>query len=445
MIRSDQPSKSLKVFLLFTWIVCVTTISWGQSTLPKIDGDERKAVVERISELIIDNYVYPDIAKKSAANIKQQLEAGEYSNFDDAEAFAKKLTEDLQSINHDKHMRVRIRRPDRVVTEREDPEVARARRDRISQENNYGFEKVERLEGNVGYLDFRYFSGDPRARKPAAGALEFSANADAIVIDMRKNGGGNPGMVQFICSYFFGEKTHLNSLYWRRGDRTQEFWTLDEIPGKRMPDVPLFVLTSSRTFSGAEEFTYNFKTRNRATVVGETTGGGANPGGTRAINDHFNIFIPTGRAINPVTGTNWEGVGVKPDVDVPADSAFNVAYRLAKIAAETYRNEQLDSRISGIKELYNQLASGKELLTNDKEKAQRMIGEALEKGIEKSLIGEPDINRMGYQHLGEKNHAMAVVVFKFNTMAYPESFNTYDSLGEAYMENGDKELAIKVL
>ena len=144
-------------------------------------------------------------------------------------------------------------------------------------------------------------------------------------------------MVQYICSYFFGEKTHLNSLYWRKGDRTQEFWTLDELPSERMPDVPLFVLTSKYTFSGAEEFAYNFKTRKRATIVGESTGGGANPGGTIEINELFSINVPTGRAINPVTQTNWEGTGVTPDVKTIASNALNKAHLLAKSSAENHR------------------------------------------------------------------------------------------------------------
>src|SRR5262249_22574655 len=122
---------------------------------------------------------------------------------------------------------------------------------------------------------------------------------------------------------------HLNSLYWRKGDRTEEFWTRKALDGKRYTGKPVYVLTSARTFSGAEEFAYNLQSRKRATIVGETTGGGAHPGGVRPINDHFAMFVPTGRAINPVTGTNWEGTGVKPDVAVRADEALETAHALA--------------------------------------------------------------------------------------------------------------------
>ena len=159
--------------------------------------------------------------------------------------------------------------------------------------------------------------------------MNFLANADAIIFDMRQNGGGHPGLIQYICSYLFDAPTHLNSLYWRQGDRTEEFWTLDDVPGPKMPDVPVFVLTSSYTFSGAEEFSYNLQTRERATLVGETTGGGANPGGRMPVNQRFGIFIPTGRAINPITGTNWEGIGVVPDIAVDADEAYDTALAMA--------------------------------------------------------------------------------------------------------------------
>ncbi len=136
-------------------------------------------------------------------------------------------------------------------------------------------------------------------------------------------------MVQYLCSYFFDQKIHLNSIYSRLNNSTREFWTID-VNGEKRPAIPLFVLTSSRTFSGAEEFSYNMQTQKRATIIGETTGGGANPGGYFPVNNELSIFIPTGKAINPVTNTNWEGVGVKPDIAVPVNDALNKAIELAK-------------------------------------------------------------------------------------------------------------------
>ena len=135
-------------------------------------------------------------------------------------------------------------------------------------------------------------------------------------------------MVALISSYLFGaEPVHLNDLYWREGDSTHQWWTLPYVPGKRYGDKrPVFLLTAKRTFSAAEEFTYNLKNLKRATIVGETTGGGAHPGGGRRVNAHFMVWVPSGRAINPYSKTNWEGTGVKPDIDVPADQALKVAH-----------------------------------------------------------------------------------------------------------------------
>src|SRR5215203_2477633 len=135
------------------------------------------------------------------------------------------------------------------------------------------------------------------------------------------------------------EPVHLNDLYWREGNRTDEFWTKKEVAGKRYLNKDVYVLTSKRTFSGAEEFTYNLKNLKRATIIGETTGGGAHPGGGFRISEHFGMFVPTGRAISPITKTNWEGTGVTPDVAVPADEALHVARITAlKKSATTLQN-----------------------------------------------------------------------------------------------------------
>ncbi len=242
----------------------------------------------------------------------------------------------------------------------------------------------------------------------------------------------------------FDKPTHLNSLYWRQGDRTEEFWTLKELPGQRMADVPVFVLTSSRTFSGAEEFSYNLKTRKRATLVGEITGGGANPGGEFLINESLGIFIPTGRAINPVTGVNWEGVGVQPDVSTTADEAYEVALAKAQEAAESYREAKLERSAA----LWSSLAEKQrqaELLTESKQhdEAAKVITAALTQGLQGGVLREDDINMLGYKCLGEEHNRLAIAVFKFNVNAFPQSSNVYDSLGEAYMVDRQKSLALK--
>jgi C-terminal processing protease CtpA/Prc len=335
MFYSIPQIKLLK--LLPILLSTVIFSSFVQSKSIELNNEQRKEVVDNISKIIIENYVFPKVAQQNASFIQEQLKSGKYNEIIDADKFASKLTVDLQHVNHDKHMEVRVNEPQKSQPEQKQSSNPYLEYLKQEQKENYGFKKIEILEGNVGYIDFRYFSGFDSAKETVDGVLKVIKNTDAVIFDLRENDGGSPEMVQYICSYFFGEKTHLNSLYWRKDNKTQEFWTLDELPVERMPDVPLFVLTSKYTFSGAEEFAYNFKTRKRATIVGESTGGGANPGGPIEINELFSINVPTGRAINPVTMTNWEGTGVEPDVKTLASDALEKAHLLAKSSAEKYR------------------------------------------------------------------------------------------------------------
>ena len=178
--------------------------------------------------------------------------------------------------------------------------------------------------------------------------MSFVEDCNALIFDMRFNGGGDPSGIQVITSYLFGEEpVHLNDLYFRPKDTTEQYWTLKDIKGKRMPDVPVYILTSSFTFSGAEEFTYNLKNLKRATVIGETTGGGAHPGGVNIADDNFAVFVPVGRAINPITKTNWEGTGVTPDVEISSTKALTKAHILALEKISSRSNEEKEKRNSG--------------------------------------------------------------------------------------------------
>lgn len=141
-------------------------------------------------------------------------------------------------------------------------------------------------------------------------------------------------MVAFVASYLFAKKTRLNDIYERKSNKTTQSWTNPAVPGKKLATQPVFVLTSHDTFSAAEDFSYGLKNLKRATIVGETTGGGAHPTMGVRLDDHFMIRVPTGRSISPITKTDWDGTGVEPDVKVPADQALETAKRLAAEALE---------------------------------------------------------------------------------------------------------------
>ena len=323
-----------------------------------VDAATRRQVIDGVLARLTEAYVFPDTAVAMERAIRDRVRRGEYERITSAQALADSLTAHLQAVSRDRHLRVRyshdplppLRGPDGPTPEME----ARARA--FGRQVNFGFERVERLPGNVGYLELRSFGFEPEwIGNAAAAAFDFVANTEALIIDLRRNGGGSPGMVAFVSSYLFGvDSVHLNSLYWRPGNRTDHFYTRSRVPGARYgPERPVYVLTSRRTFSGAEEFAYNLQTRQRAVIVGDTTGGGAHPGGMQRVTDHFGVWVPTGRAINPITKTNWERVGVRPDVAVPSEQALRAAHLAAlrglrERATDPERRRQLDEAIAEV-------------------------------------------------------------------------------------------------
>jgi C-terminal processing protease CtpA/Prc len=196
-------------------------------------------------------------------------------------------------------------------------------------QRGFGITRVQRLAGNIGYLDIRGFFPTEFAAPAISAAMTLLSGTDALIIDLRSNGGGEPETVAYLLSHFFaeGDARHLNDIYNRLDGTTRSYWTVPSVGARYTP--PIFVLTSHNTFSGGEEFAYDVKTQKRGTLVGEVTGGGANPGDYIPLARGFIAFIPTGRAINPITRTNWEHVGVTPDVAAPAADAMRLAYSTA--------------------------------------------------------------------------------------------------------------------
>ncbi|KAA2253856.1 S41 family peptidase [Solihabitans fulvus] len=278
---------------------------------------------------LTDRYVFPDVAERICQVLTRRLAEGAYRGVSDDEGFARVVTEDLQSVNGDKHLR--LLHSVAEIPEQDAPELHdMAAQRREAALAGHGFARVERLPGNVALLDVRRLFSPSVSGPAAVAAMNLVADADVLLVDLRRNSGGDPDMVALLCSYLFDEETHLNDLYFRPSDSTKQFWTLPYVPGARFGgDKPVYVVTSSSTFSGGEELSYNLRELGRATLVGEVTRGGAHPGGRYRVAAHLKSAVPSGRAINPVSGTNWEAVGVRPHVEVPAERALDTAYGLA--------------------------------------------------------------------------------------------------------------------
>ena len=273
-------------------------------------------------------------------------------------------------------------------------------------------------------------------------AFRILSNTFTIIIDLRNNGGGQPEYMEYCLAYFFDKPTHINSFYRRDTDEMEDFWTVENIPGKKMPDIPLFVLTSDKTFSGGEEFTYDLQALKRAKIIGDTTAGGAHPARTWDLYKNMFIMIPFGRAVNPVTGTNWEGVGVIPDIPVIAENALDTAKLYAKLSADQYWNDRKEIIIESYNEFLEKLQIAERTYTNNPKKAANMIYSNLVEMSDSDIFDQMAIDRLGYKYLDKGNIQMAIEIFKSIVRIYPESANVYDSLGEAYYENKDWERAI---
>jgi C-terminal processing protease CtpA/Prc len=311
----------------------------------KITASMRLSTIQAVLNIISESYVFPEVAKEIRASILKKIKQKEYDHITSAAALCEVVTLHLQEVSQDKHLGLKYSyqpmHPKDIPSNQSDED----RRAYLSL-FNFGFDKVERLPGNIGYLKFLKFFEPKIAGEVAISAMNFLANTSAMVIDLRDNTGGSPAMVALISSYFFDEEhVHLNDIYWRIENKTEQYWTLPYVPGKKYVDKEVYILTSQRTFSGAEEFAYNLKNLKRATIIGETTRGGAHPGGFKLVNKHFSVNVPSGRAINPITGTNWEGIGVKPDIEVPEELALKMAQlKLMEGLLMTKPNDYLSSQ-----------------------------------------------------------------------------------------------------
>ncbi|MFI5485681.1 S41 family peptidase [Micromonospora echinaurantiaca] len=289
---------------------------------------EISEIVERTATLVDEHYVFPEVAARLATLLTDHLAAGRYAAAADPRTLGELVTTDLQSLNGDLHLRLKYH--DEPLADRDDhPDDDRMVR--LAASTMGGVGRVLRLDGNVGVLEIRPYLFPPQlAGDQMSAALRLLSGTDALLLDLRENVGGSPDMVALVCGWLLAEPTLLHTMYDRAGEPVRQSWSAAWLPVPGYPaDKPTYVLTSGRTFSGGEELAYNLQQLGRAVVVGERTGGGAHPRIGFRAHAHLEVTVPVARPVHPVSGTNWEGTGVHPDVETPAAQALDVAHRAA--------------------------------------------------------------------------------------------------------------------
>lgn len=314
---------------------------------PSVDGAAQRAVVATLVSRLNQSYVFPDVARRIDAALQTDLKNGEFEKQRTSLQFAALLTDKVRAVSNDKHLAVRFS-PEPA---RKPANQSQADELRRMQRGNFAVSRVERFEHNIGYIGLRGFEAAKESAATIAAMMRLVAYTDALIIDLRENGGGYPDGVVQLQSYFFDKPTHLYDFQVPKDGTSEQVWTSREVAGPRYGQTrDVFVLTSRNTFSGGEDMAYTLQQLKRATIVGETTGGGANAGDSVTLGSGFTAFIPAVRPVNAISKDNWEGRGVVPDVSVPADQALRVARimalrKAAALEADSERRKDIENAI----------------------------------------------------------------------------------------------------
>jgi C-terminal processing protease CtpA/Prc len=350
MINKTRQTKSISSIIAIacgSLLLAFTTMA-NEPTYT-LDKNSRMQVITSIINELEQGYVFPIKAVKVAEKLRSRQQKNEYQDIDDANEFAKTLTEHLQLAAGDKHLQVEF--SDEIIPVSSDPKAQEARAAfemEMWRAHNFGIEKIERIKFNMGYLKLTAFGPVKEVGPLLASAMNLLNNTDSLIIDLRGNFGGNEQTVQLLASYLLNQRTHLLDMVKREGNRIDQHWSSDYVEGQRFgEEKDVYILIDKNSFSAAEDFSYTMKNLNRATLIGEISAGAANSGDTVRLNEHFNLFLPTARGISPITQTNWEDTGVTPDIKVLGEDALKKAQVV--ILTKLIASEQDPRRIERMK------------------------------------------------------------------------------------------------
>jgi retinol-binding protein 3 len=337
----------------------------------KLNADANRQVVEGAIRVINKYYVSAEIAKRLEAGLRQRSKNGAYDKITSAFDLMDALDKDMQEISKDKHLALAYSyEPQPFPLEKDfSPETPQEKEEgrRAARAKNFGFEKVQRLPGNIGYLEMNSFVRPEFSGETARAVMDFLANTDALIIDLRNSSGGAADMVVFLASYFFDEEPfHLGDWYTRAENGVQQWWTFPYVPGSRYLNKEVYILLSQRSFSAVEGLASILQHHRRAVIVGEPTRGGTHPGRYVRVHPNFAVFVPmswfiypTGtpefpidRPIYPTAKTDYEGTGVRPDIPIAANQALRRAHLEAltkKLERDPGQKARLEPLIQGLK------------------------------------------------------------------------------------------------
>jgi len=414
---------------------------FAQQARSLTDRAYKTGVLQKIAGLVESKYVLTDKAKGFADNFQAKCASGAYDSFTEAKEFAEKVTADLIAITHDKHLNFRVMVPSDVGEKTAGSLHHPVRYFRLRAKENTGFYKLEWIEPRVGYVDLRRFYSFDQAKDTAVAAMKFLANAQAIIIDVRENGGGSG---DYLSSYFLPYPTQLSGSFSRQTGSLTESWTRRDIGMEPRLDVPLFILTGPNTFSSSEAFAYDMQSWKRAILIGEPTKGGAHSVDVFGIDDQFEFYISTERAISPVTGGNWEGTGVIPDIRVPAASAVDTAVVEAKKAAAAYGLGKDAGLKKAVEEMQTLADNAAGLYRDGKNQAADAALDSLFNIARRAgMISEFFVYVFAYNFQSPQDEQMYFAILKKSIEFFPESFTAYELLASVYESRGNKELALR--
>jgi len=422
-------------------ILALSILSSAQQSGSLADRAYREGVLRKVADLVETKYVLADKAEGFADEFRKRCRSGAYDKLTSAKEFAERISADLVSITHDKHLNFRVIVPSDVGEKAQGSLHHPIRYYRLRTKENAGFTKLEWIEPRIGYVELRRFYSFDQAKDMILAAMRFLSNARAIIIDVRENGGGSG---DYLSSYFLPCPTQLSGVYVREGDSLTECWTRPDIGMAPRTDVPLFILTGPNTFSAAESFAYDMQSRKRATLVGEPTRGGAHDVDLFGIDDQFEFYLSTGRAVSPVTGGNWEGVGVIPDIPVPAAAALDTAVVEAKKAAEAFGRGEDEALKKAVDEMQALADDAAGLYREGKDPAAAAALDSLFKiARREGLISEFFVSVFAYNFQSPQDERMLFALLEKNVEFFPESVTANEQLASVYASRGKKELALR--